>query len=141
MDSESFRRYIVVLAWFRPAVMPAHIRGPDEQVSFVQVLRALLPPLGLIFAVLGSILTGLATPTEAAGIGAMGALLLAVFRGQLTLERMQEITRNTMKISSMVFMILIGASVFSLVFRGYGGEPIPSSRSTLICPQTPVFPV
>ena len=81
-----------------------------------------LPPLLLIFAVLGSILTGLATPTEAAGVGGMGALLLAVLRRQLDLPRLQDIMRATLRISSMVFMILIGASIFSLVFRGYGGD-------------------
>jgi len=114
--------YIVVLAYFRPAVMPAYVREQDEQVSYVQVLNALVPPLALMFAVLGSILAGLATPTEAAGVGAMGALLLAISRQQLNLGRLQEIMRSTLKISSMVFMILIGASVFSLVFRGYGGD-------------------
>jgi tripartite ATP-independent transporter DctM subunit len=88
----------------------------------MQILRALLPPLTLIIAVLGSILLGIATPTEAAGVGAMGALLLAVLRRQLNLERLQEIMRSTLRISSMVFMILIGASIFSLVFRGYGGD-------------------
>ena len=114
--------YIVIVAIFRPNSMPAHVRGPDEQVSIWQVLRALLPPLLLIFAVLGSILAGLATPTEAAGVGAMGALLLAVGRRALNLARLQEVMQSTLRISSMVFLILIGASVFSLVFRGYGGD-------------------
>jgi len=114
--------YILGVAIFRPEAMPAHQRDPDLRVSIGQVLRALAPPLLLIFAVLGSILVGLATPTEAAGVGAMGALLLALTRRQLNLERLQEIMQSTLKISSMVFLILIGASVFSLVFRGYGGD-------------------
>ena len=114
--------YILVVAFLKPSVMPAHVRGPDDKVSFMQILHALLPPLFLIFAVLGSILGGYATPTEAAGVGAMGALLLAVGRRKLNYERLQEIMRSTLKISSMVFMILIGASIFSLVFRGYGGD-------------------
>ena len=114
--------YVLGLAFFKPATMPAHVRGPDESTSLLQVLRALFPPLLLIFAVLGSILGGFATPTEAAGVGAMGALLLAVSRRQLDLARLQEIMRSTLRISSMVFMILIGASIFSLVFRGYGGD-------------------
>jgi tripartite ATP-independent transporter DctM subunit len=114
--------YIAGVAFFRPTVMPAHTPDPDERVSFWRVLRALLPPLILIFAVLGSILLGLATPTEAAGIGAMGALLLAATRHQLNLVRLQEVMRSTLKISSMVFLILIGASMFSLVFRGFGGD-------------------
>ena len=114
--------YILVVALFRPDVMPAHVREAGEEVSFLKVFGALLPPLALIFTVLGSILAGLATPTEAAGVGAMGALLLAAGRRQLNRDRLQEIMRSTLKISSMVFMILIGASIFSLVFRGYGGD-------------------
>jgi tripartite ATP-independent transporter DctM subunit len=85
-------------------------------------VHALLPPLILILAVLGSILFGLATPTEAAGVGGMGALFLATVRRELNLQRLKEVMQSTLKISSMVFMILIGASVFSLVFRGYDGD-------------------
>jgi len=114
--------YIVIVAFLRPDMMPAHEREPGERVGFLQILRALLPPLALILAVLGSILMGIATPTEAAGVGAMGALLLATLRRQMTFKRLQEIMQSTLKISSMVFLILIGASVFSLVFRGYGGD-------------------
>jgi tripartite ATP-independent transporter DctM subunit len=114
--------YIVVSAWFRPSTMPAHPADEGQTITLWQVLRALAPPLILILAVLGSILSGLATPTEAAGVGGMGALLLALSRGQLDLPRLQDIMRATLRISSMVFMILIGASIFSLVFRGYGGD-------------------
>jgi tripartite ATP-independent transporter DctM subunit len=114
--------YILGVAFFRPATMPAHHRDPAQAISLGSVLRALLPPLLLIFAVLGSILKGLATPTEAAGVGGMGAMLLALARRQLTLPRLREIMQSTLRISSMVFLILIGASVFSLVFRGYGGD-------------------
>jgi tripartite ATP-independent transporter DctM subunit len=114
--------YIVMAAWFKPALMPAHEREADEVVGIGAILKALFPPLLLIFAVLGSILTGLATPTEAAGVGGLGALLLAIARGQLDLARLRDVMRATLSISSMVFMILIGASVFSLVFRGYGGD-------------------
>ena len=73
-----YMAYIVAVAFFKPSVMPAHVRGPEDKVSFVHILHALLPPLFLIFAVLGSILGGYATPTEAAGVGAMGALMLAL---------------------------------------------------------------
>ena len=114
--------YILGLAFFRPASIPPHQREPGEDVSFIKVIKALAPPLILIFAVLGSILKGLATPTEAAGVGGMGALILAVLRRELNLERLQDIMRATLRISSMVFLILIGASIFSLVFRGYGGD-------------------
>ena len=114
--------YLLLKAWLSPASMPAHERGVDERLSLARLLHALFPPLLLIFAVLGSILAGLATPTEAAGVGGMGALLLALVRRQMNGERLREIMRSTLRISSMVFLILIGASVFSLVFRGYGGD-------------------
>jgi tripartite ATP-independent transporter DctM subunit len=74
--------------------------------------------------VLGSILSGAATPTEAAGIGATGALLLALTKRQMSVARMREVVINSMEVTAMVFMILIGAAVFSLVFRGFGGEAL-----------------
>lgn len=114
--------YLAIVAFAKPGLMPAHPRDESDKVSVAAVLHALLPPLLLIFAVLGSILSGLATPTEAAGVGAAGALLIALQRRGLTLARLREIMRGTLKVSSMVFLILIGASVFSLVFRGYGGD-------------------
>ncbi len=114
--------YLIGIAIFRPATMPAYQSGPDERVSLLRVVRAIAPPLVLILAVLGSILGGYATPTEAAGVGGMGALLLAMLRKELDLERLRDVMRSTLKISSMVFLILIGASVFSLVFRGFGGD-------------------
>ena len=112
--------YLIVVALLRPSAMPAHT--DDESASAGKVIGALFPPLILIFAVLGSILGGLATPTEAAGVGAMGALLIGALRQALSMERLREIMRSTLRISSMVFLILIGASLFSLVFRGYGGD-------------------
>ncbi len=114
--------WLVITAVFKPDAIPAHITSETDKVSIGRVLNALAPPLILIFAVLGSILGGFATPTEAAGVGAMGAMLIALQRRALTIERLKEIMRSTLRISSMVFMILIGASVFSLVFRGYGGD-------------------
>jgi tripartite ATP-independent transporter DctM subunit len=114
--------YLLGAAFFKPGLMPAYERGTEDTVSLLQILRALLPPLLLIFAVLGSILAGLATPTEAAGVGGMGALLLALSRREIGLSRLRDIMEATLKISSMVFLILIGASVFSLVFRGFGGD-------------------
>jgi tripartite ATP-independent transporter DctM subunit len=86
------------------------------------LISGLLPPLLLIIAVLGSILTGKATPTEAAGVGALGATLLALLNRQLSWPRLREVMRATTRVTSMVFLILIGASIFSLVFRGYGGD-------------------
>ena len=87
-----------------------------------RVLKALLPPLLLILAVLGSILAGIATPTESASVGAVGAMLLAGVRLRFEHRILFEVMRTTLNITSMVFVILLGASVFSLVFRGLGGE-------------------
>jgi len=85
---------------------------------------SLFPPLSLIFAVLGSIIMGVATPTEAAGVGAVGATLLAILRNKLNKVALISVLQSTTRITSMVFMILIGASIFSLVFRGFGGDEI-----------------
>lgn len=114
--------YIIGVAYLKPDAIPQHQDESNQRSSIAGFLRALLPPLLLIFAVLGSILGGLATPTEAAGVGGMGALILAVLRRELNLPRLREIMQSTLRISSMVFLILIGASIFSLVFRGFGGD-------------------
>jgi tripartite ATP-independent transporter DctM subunit len=114
--------YLVIVAIANPAAMPPHAAEPDARVTVMGVFHALFAPLILIFAVLGSILLGVATPTEAAGVGAAGSLLIALQRRQLSMERLREISQGTLRISSMVFLILIGASIFSLVFRGYGGD-------------------
>lgn len=114
--------YLIVVAAVRPATMPAHADDGLLRPSLARVLRALFAPLFLILAVLGSILSGLATPTEAAGVGAIGAIFIALARRGLTLPRLREIMQSTLRVTSMVFLILIGASVFSLVFRGYGGD-------------------
>ncbi|MEQ9563019.1 MAG: TRAP transporter large permease subunit, partial [Woeseiaceae bacterium] len=114
--------YLVIVAAFRPAVMPAHVSEDAVRPSIGKVLRALFAPMFLIFAVLGSILSGIATPTEAAGVGAIGAIFIALARQGLSLPRLREIMQGTLRVTSMVFLILIGASIFSLVFRGYGGD-------------------
>ncbi len=87
-------------------------------------LKALIPPLLLIVAVLGSILTGAATPTEAAAVGAVGALLLAIFKKQLNLPVLKDVMYSTTQVTSMIFFIFIGAAIFSLTFRGFGGDEI-----------------
>ena len=114
--------YLLIKAMVNPDLMPVNLQSQNERVSGAKFVHAIAPPLILIFAVLGSILAGLATPTEAAGVGAMGAATIALHRGSLTLDLLRDIMRSTLRVSSMVFMILIGASVFSLVFRGYGGD-------------------
>tara|TARA_R110000737_G_scaffold50750_1_gene71730 strand:- start:6948 stop:8330 length:1383 start_codon:yes stop_codon:yes gene_type:complete len=120
--------YCLAVAIFKPEDIPRQVpqEETDEQQSltFVLLISALLPPLLLMFAVLGSILFGYATPTEAAGVGAMGALLLALWKRQLSKANLTSVMQTTVKITSMVFLILIGASLFSLVFRGFGGEEL-----------------
>ena len=120
--------YLVFIAWIRPDAMPAisddSTTNADHGSLLQRVVYSLLPPLLLIVAVLGSILAGIATPTEAASVGAVGAILLAISQRQCTLAIMKEVMRSTTRISCMVFMILIGASVFSLVFRGFGGDEV-----------------
>ena len=124
--------WLLIMAAARPQSMPAWHEAQDEQADSAQatqglwlkVISALLPALLLILAVLGSIIFGLATPTEAAGVGALGALVLATVRGQMNLSRLYDICKSTARFSSMVFLILIGASMFSLVFRGYGGDEV-----------------
>ncbi len=113
--------YLLIQAHLKPETAPASHLQP---ITLGQVLRSLLPPLLLIGVVLGSIMGGAATPTEAAGIGAIGALLLAIAKGQMNWSRLRETVQNTLEVTCMVFMILIGAAVFSLVFRGFGGEEL-----------------
>ena len=106
---------------------PEHIESSQYTVGEKSVSRAmknLLPPIFLIVTVLGSILSGVATPTEAAGVGAFGATFLALLKGQLTITKLREVAQTTTQVTSMVFLILIGAAIFSLVFRGFGGEEI-----------------
>jgi len=116
--------YLVIISRLKPSVAPVASMEDGDQLSALRLLRSLLPPVVLIVAVLGSILSGIATPTEAAGVGALGATLLAISRGQLSIERLRDISRSTTEVTAMVFLILIGAAVFSLVFRGFGGEEL-----------------
>ena len=113
--------YLFSIALLRPNAVPP---AKTHSMSWAKLLDGLVPPLLLITIVLGSILAGAATPTEAAGVGATGALLLAALRRELSRARLQEILENTLEVTAMVFMILIGAAVFSLVFRGFGGEEL-----------------
>ncbi len=117
--------YEVAVAFFRPQAAPALVEiGEEREGLGRQVMVALVPPGLLILAVLGSILAGIATPTESAAVGSVGAMLLALMRRQLNLSILREVMRQTTMVSSMVFVILLGASVFSLTFRGLGGEKI-----------------
>ncbi len=114
--------YLVFMAWWRPEHMPAAGESDLQSVSLPRLLGLISGPLLLILAVLGSILGGIATPTEAASVGAVGAMLLAAVRRHFNLETLRATVYQSAKVSAMVFMILIGASLFSLVFRGLGGD-------------------
>ena len=114
--------YVLTRAAIQPESAPPAISV--DKMESGSVTKAVLPPLALITLVLGSILVGAATPTEAAGVGATGALLLALRRGALSFGMLQDISRSTLYTTSMVFLILIGAAVFSLVFRGFGGDAL-----------------
>ena len=120
--------YVSLVAWLQPHKAPAvskeELRAGHTESIGLLLFKGLVPPLALILAVLGSILGGIATPTEAAGVGALGAALLAFGSGKLNLTTLKEVIYATTKVTSMVFLILIGASLFSLVFRGFGGEEL-----------------
>jgi tripartite ATP-independent transporter DctM subunit len=113
--------YVLFMAWRDPSSCPAPEQRSTQKLSLV---GAVLPPLLLITIVLGSIIVGAATPTEAAGVGAVGALILAAYRSALNRQTLREIAQSTMATTSMVFLILIGAALFSLVFRGFGGDEL-----------------
>jgi tripartite ATP-independent transporter DctM subunit len=116
--------YLVALAILKPSYMPPDRSDDEETVSIGRLLALAAGPLVLIIAVLGSILKGIATPTEAAAVGAVGAMILAALAGQFSIDTLRNVVYRTTSISAMVFMILIGASLFSLVFRGFGGDEL-----------------
>lgn len=113
--------YVIIVS--RPEGQFAADAKPATK-TLSRAMRNLLPPVFLIITVLGSILTGAATPTEAAGVGAFGATLLAALKGQLSISKLRAVAQSTTEVTAMVFLILIGAAIFSLVFRGFGGEEV-----------------
>ena len=117
--------YIILIAMFRPTLAPA---PPDATAVTLDVLlgvlRAAMPPAFLILAVLGTIFFGIATPTEASGVGALGATLLALFNRRLNLQVWREVVRQTTITTSFIFGILVGAAAFALVLRGLGGDEL-----------------
>ncbi|GEN22734.1 TRAP transporter large permease [Halomonas cupida] len=122
--------YVGLVALFKPEVAPAVNRrelmeemGHSSGLGLL-LLKGLVPPIILIIAVLGSILGGFATPTEASAVGAFGALVLAIAYRRLDMATLKDVLRSTTHVTTMVFLILIGAALFSLVFRAYGGEEL-----------------
>ena len=124
--------FILVYAWLRPSVAPALKQSlQDGKGNLIgRVMRSLVPALFLILAVLGSIFFGIATPTESAAVGAIGALVLAALHQRLTLTNMRLAMTETTRMTSMVFIILVGATTFGLVFRGLGGDGIVQQLMT-----------
>ena len=120
--------YVIIYAQLHPNQAPA--MPPEEVAHFrnkgfsKEIIQSFLLPLLLIILVLGTIIGGIASPTEAAGIGAMGALILTAYKGKLNKKILGAVTKETLMLTSMVFMILIGATAFSLVFRGLEGDKL-----------------
>ena len=117
--------FILVYAWLRPGVAPAPKDAERVNLRLVlRVLKSTIPPTLLIVAVLGSIFMGIATPTEASGVGALGATLLAVARRRLSFAGLQDVLQGTMKTTSYIFALFVGATAFALVLRGFGGDEL-----------------
>jgi len=124
----SYIVYIIIYAFVRPSVAPCL---PEEELGSInpkalalRVVKALLPPFFLILAVLGSIFFGIASPTESAGVGAVGAIILTLVRKRMSLDVLKQVMVSTTRLCSMAFMILLGAAAFGLVFRGLGGDSV-----------------
>ena len=120
--------YVLIISIIYPEFAPSMpnklIKKFKNETGIVEIIKAFLLPFVLIFAVLGSIFAGIASPTEAAGIGALGALILSYFQANMNLKKLKIIMEETTSLTSIVFMILIGATSFSLVFRGLEGDKI-----------------
>ncbi len=118
--------YVFIIAKINPELAPA--LPPEEIAEFkrdgfaFRVIKAFFLPVILIIAVLGSIFSGIASPTEAAAVGALGAVILTIIQGKFSMAIVRKVTRETTFLTSMVFLILLGATTFSLVFRGLGGD-------------------
>ena len=114
-----------MVAMVKPELAPGtETDGAKESDLLTALLKGLFPPVFLMVAVLGSILMGIATPTEAASVGALGAMALAASRRVLNLSVVHEVAIETTRITSMVYLILVGATIFSSIFRGFGGEEL-----------------
>ena len=114
--------WINLYSFIKPDSLKSIENESINNLNLIVVLKSITSPLLLIVIVLGSILSGVATPTESAALGAVGATLIAYFSKKLKKNVLRDVSRESLKITSMVFFILIGASVFSLVLRGYGGD-------------------
>ena len=128
--------YILIIGWLKPSAAPAAETEPFDLAAIIDLIKAIIPPAFLILAVLGSIFFGLATPTEAAGVGAAGALLLAIIKKQMNKGVMNEVLQETTRTTAFIFAVLLGATAFSLVLRGLGGDEL-IERALLSLPFEP----
>lgn len=130
--------YILIYGLYKPQVAPPMQQRERFDIKALGALAlAILPPAGLILAVLGSIFFGIATPTEAAGVGAFGALCLALTKRKLSKSSFKEVLQETTKTTGFIFAVLIGATAFSLVLRGLGGDEL-IERSLMNLPFGPI---
>ena len=118
----SYVLYILILSWVKPDYCPPIPVDEDKTTIMIQAAKDIVPPLLLIVAVLGSIFSGIATPTESSAIGAVGAIILAQFYGGISIKTIFAVSKESVKVSSMIFAVLIGATAFSMVFSYSGGE-------------------
>ena len=128
-----FILYIITITRLKPEIAPplASRIGQDDMPALLpRVIKSLIPPLLLIIAVLGSIFFGVASPTESAAVGAIGAMLLAAAHRKLSVANVKQAMRSTTMMTSMVFIILVGATAFGLVFRGLGGDVLVRDMMT-----------
>ena len=126
-----FLCYILCLAWIKPEVAPT-LENTEDGNLLRKVIFTLSPPLLLVISVLGSIFAGIASPTESAAVGALGAMILSAAHKQLTMSNLKMAMQLTARLTSMVFLILIGAIAFGLVFRGMGGDTLVREMMTNI---------
>ena len=122
----AFAVYVVAVSSWKPELAPPLVVAEEDRLGAAQLARVLLPPLALILLVLGSIFFGVATPTEAGSLGALGAMGLAALDGGFSRRSLQEVCDDTLRTTAMVLAILIGSTAFSLVFRGVGGDQLIS---------------
>jgi len=131
-----FVAFILLLGVFKPQMVPAF--PPDERAQYsstdiaLKLLKVVVPPLALIFLVLGSIIGGVAAPTEAASMGAFGSIVLAILYGRMSFSVMKETVQSAFVTSAMVFFILVMAQPFGLAFRGLGGEHLVQDAFALV---------
>ncbi len=118
--------YILIYTWLKPEAAPAMPmeEGIDRKALYFKAIRAIVPPLALILVVLGSIFGGIATPTESAALGGAGAILLSLFYKQFSWKMLYDSSLETVKVTAMVFAILLGATAFSMAFSYTGGEEV-----------------